>query len=82
MLALQGPPSSSSALSSRRPDEMETAASSAMIGVVVPCYKVTEHILHVLANIGPEVSRIYAVDDHCPDGSGKLVESSSEDERI
>jgi glycosyltransferase involved in cell wall biosynthesis len=61
---------------------METAASSATIGVVVPCYKVTDHILHVLANIGPEVSRIYVVDDHCPDGSGTLVESSSEDERI
>ena len=43
------------------------------IGVVIPSYKVTRHILDVISGIGPEVSKIYVVDDACPDESGKLV---------
>jgi GT2 family glycosyltransferase len=39
------------------------------IAVVVPSFRVTDHILEVLAKIGPEVDRIYVVDDACPDGS-------------
>jgi len=52
------------------------------IAVVLPCYKVVNHILSVITQIGPEVSRIYVVDDCCPDGSGSFVESSCKDERI
>ena len=40
------------------------------IAVAIPCYKVTRHVLGVIAAIGPAVERIYAVDDACPDGSG------------
>ena len=53
-----------------------------LIAVVVPSYKVTNHILSVLADIGPEVSRIYVVDDKCPNGSGDLVEASCQDSRV
>jgi glycosyltransferase involved in cell wall biosynthesis len=52
------------------------------IAVVIPCYRVTAHILAVLANIGPEVARIYVVDDACPDGSGDLVARNCNDPRV
>ena len=42
------------------------------IAVVIPCYRVKDHILDVIDGIGPEVSKIYVVDDACPDGSGKF----------
>ena len=52
------------------------------IAVVIPCYRVTKHILDVLADIGPEVSKIYVVDDACPDKSGSFVEHNSTDRRL
>lgn len=52
------------------------------IGVVIPCYKVTRHVLDVIKSIGPEVSRIYAVDDCCPEGSGSFVEENCNDPRV
>ena len=51
------------------------------IAVVIPCYKVTQHVLGVIADIGPEVERIYAVDDACPEGSGRFVEQHNHDPR-
>jgi dolichol-phosphate mannosyltransferase len=52
------------------------------IAVVIPCYRVTRHILDVLARIGDDVSRIYVVDDKCPDGSGALVRAECGDPRV
>lgn len=52
------------------------------IAVVIPSYKVRNHILAVISQIGPEVGRIYVVDDCCPDGSGGVVESNCKDERV
>jgi len=52
------------------------------IAVVIPCYRVTDHILEIIAGIGPEVSGIYVVDDACPDGSGKFVQDQSKDKRL
>lgn len=52
------------------------------IAVVIPCYRVADKILGVIASIGPEVSRIFVVDDCCPEGSGKLVASRSLDPRV
>ena len=53
-----------------------------IIAVVIPSYKVTNHIVQTINEIGPEVSYIYVVDDACPEGSGKLVESSVTDKRV
>jgi len=61
---------------------MDDHTDSARIAVVIPSYKVTEHILGVLARIGDEVDRIYVVDDRCPDESGKLVETAVDDPRV
>ena len=52
------------------------------IAVVIPCYKVTRHIIGVIAAIGEEVSRIYVVDDACPDGSGDYVLAHCGDARV
>ena len=52
------------------------------IAVVIPCYRVTQHILNVIAGIGSEVQRIFIIDDKCPDGSGDYVEANCNDPRI
>lgn len=52
------------------------------IAVVIPSYKVTRHILGVIQAIGPEVTRIYVVDDKCPDGSGDFVTANCRDQRV
>jgi dolichol-phosphate mannosyltransferase len=55
---------------------------AARVAVVIPSYKVTRHILGVIAGIGPEVARIYVVDDKCPDGSGAFVRANCQDPRV
>lgn len=52
------------------------------IAVVIPCYRVLDHVLGVIDRIGPEVRTIYCVDDGCPDGSGWLVEKQASDPRV
>lgn len=52
------------------------------VAVVIPSYRVLPHILEVISAIGPEVERIYVVDDACPDGSGDYVEASCTDPRV
>lgn len=52
------------------------------IAVVIPCYKVTQHVLGVIGSIGPEVECIYAVDDCCPQNSGKFINDNNTDPRV
>jgi dolichol-phosphate mannosyltransferase len=52
------------------------------IAAVIPCYRVSQHILGVLNSIGSEVDKIYVVDDACPDQSGDLVERECKDPRV
>ena len=52
------------------------------LAVVIPSYRVTAHILKVISGIGPEVERIYVVDDACPDRSGDLVTKKCKDTRV
>jgi glycosyltransferase involved in cell wall biosynthesis len=52
------------------------------VAVVIPSYRVTRHIMQVLADIGPEVGTIFVVDDACPDQSGDFVEAQSKDVRV
>lgn len=59
-----------------------TVTVSPKLAVVIPSYRVTRHILDVLARIGPEVDAIYCVDDACPDGSGTLVSERCGDPRV
>ncbi|MCM2459934.1 glycosyltransferase family 2 protein [Pseudomonas sp. CG7] len=52
------------------------------VAVVIPSYRVTAHIVGVIDAIGPEVWRIYVIDDACPDGSGGHVQASCNDSRV
>lgn len=52
------------------------------IAVVVPCYRVADHVLDVLRRIGPEVARIFVVDDACPQHTGDRVERECPDPRV
>lgn len=53
-----------------------------LIAVVIPSYKVTRHILGVIAGIGEEVGCIFVVDDKCPDHSGAFVREHCTDPRV
>ena len=50
--------------------------------VVIPSFRVVKHILSVIADIGPEICRIYVVDDNCPEQSGSYVEANCADSRV
>lgn len=52
------------------------------IAVAIPCFRVTRHVLEVIAGIGPDVEVVYAVDDACPDGSGRFIEENNRDARV
>lgn len=52
------------------------------ISVVLPSYKVREHIVGVINKFDDDVWRIYVVDDCCPEGSGKYVEEMIDDPRV
>jgi len=58
------------------------AAHSLRMAVVIPSFRVTRHILDVLARIGSEIERIYVVDDACPEHTGDLVEEKCRDARV
>ena len=53
-----------------------------MIAVVIPCFRVKDQILRVVKGIGPEVGKIYVVDDACPEGSGQYVKDNISDPRV
>ena len=66
-----------------RPRGSPNPAQNALrIGVVIPCFRVREHILGVLAAIPELVFAIYVVDDACPEGSGVFVQSACVDPRV
>ena len=54
----------------------------ANLAVVIPCYNVSKNILDVIKSIGPEISKIYVIDDCCPQKSGDLVNDNVKDERV
>lgn len=62
--------------------QAELPLSAPRLAVVIPCYKVKDHILGVIERIGPEVSLIIAVDDKCPEGSGPFIEAHARDPRL
>ena len=50
--------------------------------MVIPCYRVADHVLDLIARIGSEVGWIIAVDDACPERTGDLIENKCEDARV
>lgn len=57
-------------------------ATQQKIAVVIPSFKVRNQILDVISNIGPEVDRIYVVDDCCPQTTGNYVKENCNDSRV
>lgn len=52
----------------------------AEVAVVIPCYRVAEHILEVVNSIPDCVARIYCVNDACPENSTHIVEDKFRDD--
>lgn len=52
------------------------------IAVVIPCYRVRDQVLQVIADIGQEVGWIIAVDDACPERSGASLRERCSDPRL
>ena len=52
------------------------------IAVIIPSYKVKNHILKVIADCSAIVTKIYVVDDCCPDHSGEFVKTNCHDPRV
>ena len=48
------------------------------IAVIVPCYKVKDHIVSTIADIPDFVDRIVVVNDGCPAGSGDAIRTISD----
>ena len=44
------------------------------VAVVIPCYRVSKQLAGIVNAIGPEVWRIYCVDDACPENSRQVIE--------
>ena len=61
---------------------IESSSIGVRVAVVIPSYKVIQHIVEVIAAIPPMVWRIYVIDDSCPNGSGKFVEANVADYRV
>lgn len=73
------------ALQKRSGNIMDTAVefpSPPSIAVVIPCYRVGDLVLDVIARIGNEVGWIFVVDDQCPVQTGDLVEARCTDQRV
>ena len=53
------------------------------IGVVIPCYRVKNKIVDVIARIPVNIiEKIYVVDDCCPEQSGIFVQNNCQDDRV
>lgn len=57
-------------------------SSQIVIAVVIPCYKVKRHIVQLIQEIPPSISRIYIIDDACPENTGRYVEETVSSQRI
>lgn len=43
------------------------------VAAVIPCYRVSKHIIDVVEQTLPVVDVVYVIDDCCPEGSGAVV---------
>ena len=52
------------------------------VAVVIPAFKVRDHILGVIESIGKQVQHIIVIDDACPEKSGELVKKKFPNSRV
>lgn len=60
----------------------EVSLDGAGVWMVVPCYRVKDHILRVIERAPVWVEGIVCVDDACPEGSGDFIEAHATDPRV
>lgn len=61
----------------------EIAEDSIMtIAVIIPCFRVRNHILAVIDGVRDAVDAIYVVDDCCPEGTGDFVTEHRPDPKV
>ena len=53
-----------------------------VVAAILPCYKSKKFILDVISEFGPEVQKIFCVDDKCPEQTGIFVEENCKDLRV
>ena len=58
------------------------APAALKIAVVIPCYRVVKHILHVIGAVPAFVDMIICVDDCCPEKSGQFIAGNAADPRV
>lgn len=61
---------------------MTSPTDSSRIAVVVPCYRVAGQVLGVLAAMPALISKIYCVDDACPEQTGEHISAQCQDPRV
>lgn len=61
---------------------VSTSPDCLRVAVIIPCYKVKKHVIGVIQAIGPTVTRIYCVDDKCPEASGSFILETNRDDRV
>lgn len=66
----------------REPGGPALSLEGAGVWLVVPCYKVTGHILRVIRRTPAWFEGIVCVDDACPDKSGDFIEANNTDPRV
>jgi len=66
----------------RYPAAPALSLDGAGVWLVVPCYKVTGHILRVIKKTPAWFEGIVCVDDACPDKSGDFIEANNTDPRV
>ena len=52
------------------------------VAAIIPCYKVKEQILSVIAAMPEQIHGVFVVDDACPQNSGKMVANECQDPRV
>jgi len=62
--------------------EQKISLNPLTVCVVIPAFKVSEHIAKVVNSIGSEVTMIIVVDDSCPESSGRLLQKQLNEPRL
>ena len=60
----------------------DAAMTVARVAVVIPCYRVREHVIGVIESLPVAVASIYVVDDACPENTGDWVDARCSDPRV
>ncbi len=63
-------------------EKTNTNGQALTVAVVIPCFKVKNHIQQVISTIPSHIDRIYVVDDKCPEQSGQFVSENCQDSRV